>query len=143
MTPTGLKLDLFEAPECSGLPGQLVLKGPGQGRAGQDRALTAGRTGAVDRGHPQVGGASVEDDREILRGCSDADGAKVLHLAGWGQHGSLTGGSPACLPQDSLWVVPLAHLLSVPSLFFLPFSPCPIHPSFKASLISLPPESLP
>lgn len=68
-----LQLDQSEAPECSGLPGQLVLGA---------RVLTAGRTGAVDRGHPQVGRARVKDDGELLRGGSDADGAEVLQLPG-------------------------------------------------------------
>lgn len=70
---------LVEAPGCSGLQ---VGWSP-RTRAGQGQALTAGRTLAVDRRHPQVGGAGVEDDGELLRGGADADGAEVLHLPGW------------------------------------------------------------
>lgn len=44
--------------------------------------LTAGWAGAVHRGDPEVGGASVEDDCEVLRRRADGDGAEVFHLQG-------------------------------------------------------------
>lgn len=59
------------------------MAGDRAARAGQGQALTAGRAVAVDRWHPQVGGAGVEDDAELLRGGADADGAEVLRLSGW------------------------------------------------------------
>lgn len=43
-------------------------------------ALTAGLALAVDRRHPQVGGASVEKDQEVLGWSSDADLTKVGSL---------------------------------------------------------------
>ena len=51
---------------------------PGEG----GETLTAGFAGAVDRGHPQVGGAGVKDDSEVLSGGADANGAEVLRLPG-------------------------------------------------------------
>lgn len=42
--------------------------------------LTAGRAGAVHRGDPEVGGAGIKDDGEVLRWGANGDGAKVLHL---------------------------------------------------------------
>lgn len=102
--------------------------GPREGRG----ALTAGNTGAVDGGHPQVGGASVKDDGEVLGGGSNADGAKVLHLPGWGQHSSVTGDSAAWPPQG----LSLGHLGPPPAFPFtglLAFvSLFPVYPSFKA-----------
>ena len=44
--------------------------------------LTAGLAAAVDRGHPQVGGSSVEDDGEGLRRGADGDHAIVGQLVG-------------------------------------------------------------
>lgn len=64
----------------------------GPGRAEQDRALTAGKTGAIDRGHPQVGGAGVKDDGELLGRGSDANGAEILHL--WGGDSTAHGPGP-------------------------------------------------
>lgn len=40
-------------------------------------ALTAGRAGAVDGRHPQVGRARVKDDLELLWGRPNSDGANV------------------------------------------------------------------
>lgn len=53
-------------------------------QGGDRAALTAGDVQqlAVDGGHPQVGGAGVEDDGEALRGGPDADLPVVLRL-GW------------------------------------------------------------
>lgn len=42
--------------------------------------LTAGWAGAVHGGDPEVGGASVKDDSEVLRWRANGDGAEVLHL---------------------------------------------------------------
>lgn len=42
--------------------------------------LTAGQAAAVDRWHPQVGGAGVEQDLEALGWCPEADLAKVGSL---------------------------------------------------------------
>ena len=42
--------------------------------------LTAGQAFAIDRGHPQVGGAGVEDDGEVLLRGADGDGAIVRSL---------------------------------------------------------------
>lgn len=42
--------------------------------------LTAGRAGAVHRGDPEVGGAGIKDDGEVLRWGANGDGAKVFHL---------------------------------------------------------------
>lgn len=56
-------------PSCHSLLGLLAL-------------LTAGWAGAVHRGDPEVGGASVEDDCEVLRWRADGDGAEVFHLQG-------------------------------------------------------------
>lgn len=42
--------------------------------------LTAGWAGAVHRGDPEVGGASIKDDSEVLWWGANGDGAKVLHL---------------------------------------------------------------
>ena len=44
--------------------------------------LTAGLAAAVARGHPQVGGSSVEDDGEGLRRGADGDHAIVGQLVG-------------------------------------------------------------
>ena len=44
--------------------------------------LTAGIALAVDRGYPEVRGAGVKEDPELLRGCSDADVSKVEYLQG-------------------------------------------------------------
>lgn len=105
-----------------------MFRAPGE--AG--RALTAGETRAVDRGHPQVGGAGVKDDSEVLSGGSNADGAEVLSLRGWGWHGSRTGDSAAWPP----WGLSLGHLFnplpSSPLLASSPFPLYPMHPSFKA-----------
>ena len=51
--------------------GQAQDVGDGEG------VLTAARTVAVDGGHPQVRGAGVEYDPELLRGRSNGDGANV------------------------------------------------------------------
>lgn len=44
--------------------------------------LTAGQVeeSAVDRRDPEVGGAGVKQDGEVLRRCADADDAIVLGL---------------------------------------------------------------
>ena len=82
MASAELKSDPCEAPEHSGLPGDSVL-GAWRGRG----TLTAGLAGAVDGGHPQVGGAGVKDDSEVLSGGADADGPEVLRLPGVGGGG--------------------------------------------------------
>ena len=48
--------------------------------------LTAGKVeqGAVDRRHPEVGGASVEDHVELLAWSANGDLAIVLSLCAWG-----------------------------------------------------------
>lgn len=61
--------------------GQAQDAGDGEG------VLTAARTVAVDGGHPQVRGASVKYDRELLRGRSNGDGANVDELQGPGRNG--------------------------------------------------------
>jgi hypothetical protein len=43
-------------------------------------ALTAGPAGAVDAWYPKVSRARVQDDLELLRGCSNADDAYVDQL---------------------------------------------------------------
>lgn len=43
--------------------------------------LTAGFADAVDRRYPEVGGARVEYDGEVLRGGPDGNLPKILHLA--------------------------------------------------------------
>ena len=88
--------------------------GPREGRG----ALTAGITEAVDGGHPQVGGAGVKDDGEVLGGGSDANGAEVLHLPGWGRHSSVTGDSTAWPPRG-LSLGHLGHLPPFPSPCFI------------------------
>lgn len=127
MASAELKSDLCEAPEHSGLPGDSVL-GAWRGRG----TLTAGLAGAVDGGHPQVGGAGVKDDGEVLSGGADADGAEVLRLPGSGgvhrTHSSPTGDSPAWHPRG-LSLGPLGHILPPPSLASLPLSLDPGHPS--------------
>ena len=55
----------------SRLGGQAQDVGDGEG------VLTAARTVAVDGGHPQVRGAGVKYDPELLRGRSNGDGANV------------------------------------------------------------------
>lgn len=62
------------------------------GRQAQDAGdgegvLTAARTVAVDGGHPQVRGAGVKYDRELLRGRSNGNGADVHELQGPGRNG--------------------------------------------------------
>jgi len=66
-------------------------------------ALTAGLALAVDRGHPQVGGAGIKKDQEVLWWRPNADLAKVSSLGGeegtWGRLLALGGGwgvGPAC-----------------------------------------------
>lgn len=56
--------------------------GTGLGRDGGTEGLTAGdvQQGAVDGGHPQVGGAGVEDHGEGLGGRPQADLPVVLSL---------------------------------------------------------------
>ena len=58
---------------------------PGEG----GETLTAGFAGAVDRGHPQVGGAGIKKDQEVLWRRPNADLAKVSSLGGeegtWGR----------------------------------------------------------
>lgn len=44
--------------------------------------LTAGWAGAVHRGDPEIGGASVEDDSEVLWWGANGDSAEVFHLQG-------------------------------------------------------------
>lgn len=58
----------------------------GGGETGE-QALTTGRAGAVDGGHPQVRRARVKDDPELLWGRSNADGADVGQLQGPGRDG--------------------------------------------------------
>ena len=59
--------------------GQAQDVGDGEG------VLTAARTVAVNGGHPQVRGASVEYDPELLRGHSNGDDADVNELQGSGR----------------------------------------------------------
>lgn len=47
--------------------------------------LTAGGTLAVDGGNPQVRRAGVNDDSELLRGCSNGDVDDIGHLQGSGR----------------------------------------------------------
>lgn len=56
---------------------------PASPRREQVPLLTAGQAGAVHRGHPQVGGAGVEEHEELLGRRADGDGADVLSLP-WG-----------------------------------------------------------
>lgn len=79
-------MDLFAALGVLGSPMGWCL----EAQVGRGHELTAGRTGAVDRGHPEVGGAGVEDHSELLRGGADADGAEVLHLSGRGGEAQFT-----------------------------------------------------
>lgn len=51
---------------------------------GEGQALTAGGALTVDRGHPQVRRAVVNDDPELLRWCSNGDVANISHLQGPG-----------------------------------------------------------
>lgn len=44
--------------------------------------LTASQADTGDGGHPEVGGAGVEDHGEVLRRGADGDGPIVLHLRG-------------------------------------------------------------
>lgn len=53
---------------------------PASPRPEQVPPLTAGRAGAVHRGHPQVGGAGVEEHEELLGRRADGDGTDVLGL---------------------------------------------------------------
>ena len=133
MASAELKSDPCEAPEHSGLPGDSVL-GAWRGRG----TLTAGLAGAVDGGHPQVGGAGVKDDGEVLSGGADADGAEVLRLPGaggwwWAGHTAhRLGTAQPGLPGYCLWV------LLATSCLPLHWPPClclliqGIHPSFKS-----------
>ena len=62
--------------------------------AQSDRAIWLRTAGdienlAVDGGHPEVGGAGVEDDGEGLAGGSDVDRPVVLSL--WTREGGLVG----------------------------------------------------
>ena len=56
-------------------------------------SLTTCRAGAVHRGDPEVRGAGVKDDGEVLRWGADGDSTKVFHLQGreresvWGWNG--------------------------------------------------------
>ena len=59
--------------------GQAQDVGDGEG------VLTAARTVAVDGGHPQVRGASIKYDPELLRGRSNGDDADVNELQGSGR----------------------------------------------------------
>lgn len=51
-------------------------EGGGQQRV-EDVVISAGRAGAVDGRHPQVGRARVKDDLELLWGRPNSDGANV------------------------------------------------------------------
>lgn len=42
--------------------------------------ITTSLAGAEDRGDPQVGGARVKNDGEVLRWAADGDGAVVRQL---------------------------------------------------------------
>lgn len=57
------------------------------GHLGVLAPLTAGRAGAVHRGHPEVGGARVEDDGKVLWWGANGDGAEVFHLQEGGGRG--------------------------------------------------------
>ena len=49
---------------------------------GREMVLTTAWIDTEDRGHPEVRGAGVKEDPELLRGCSDADVSKVEYLQG-------------------------------------------------------------
>lgn len=71
------------APHLLGAMGT-VRAMPASPRPEQVPPLTAGWAGAVHRGHPQVGGAGVEEHEELLGRRADGDGAHVLSLP-WGR----------------------------------------------------------
>lgn len=69
--------------------------------------LTAGCAGAVHGGDPEVGGASVKDDGEVLRWRADGDGAEVFHLQGRERgEQSVGGGEGAGAHQRALGELP-------------------------------------
>ena len=57
------------------------------GCGGGEEVLTAARTVSVGGGHPQVRGAGVKHNRELLRGCSNGDAANLDELQGLGRDG--------------------------------------------------------
>lgn len=67
---------------CGDREGQKLVPLVQRGWDGGTKGPTAGdvQQGAVDGGHPQVGGAGVEDHGEGLRGRSQADLPVVLSL---------------------------------------------------------------
>lgn len=69
---------MFSNPRVPGVPGQAPSHLP----LGLLSPLTAGWAGAVHRGDPEIGGASVEDDSEVLWWGANGDGAKVFYLQG-------------------------------------------------------------
>lgn len=64
-------------PECQALDPRT---GPQPFPTEASSPLTACWAGAIHRGDPEVGGASVKDDREVLWRGANGDGAKVFHL---------------------------------------------------------------
>ena len=83
----GLKTVCLTADTESVCPSASRSRGVGCGAETGLGALTTGAAEAVDGGHPQVSGARVEDDLELLRGCSNTDGANVIQLPGPGRGG--------------------------------------------------------
>ena len=59
--------------------------GEGEDKMGWGLVLTTGGSLAVDEGNPQVRRAGVNDDIELLRGCSNGDVDDVGHLQGSGR----------------------------------------------------------
>ena len=57
------------------------------GCGGGEEVLTAARTVSVGGGHPQVRGAGVKRNRELLRGRSNGNAANLDELQGLGRDG--------------------------------------------------------
>lgn len=83
-----------------GLPQRVSVPCPAHRPSLPIPALTAGLALAVDRGHPQVGGAGVKKDQEVLGWSPDADLTKVGSLGAMEQAVSSRGMQG---PQASPW----------------------------------------